>query len=82
MAVEVHLWSGLRRLTDGAEVVTVEAATVGEMLDALATAHPGLKPIIDGGVSVAIDGELLTGGRHRAIAPGAEIYLMQRLKGG
>ena len=82
MAVEVHLWSGLRPLTDGAEVVTVEAATVGEMLDALAITHPGLKPIIDGGVSVAIDGELLTGGRHRAIAPGAEIYLMQRLKGG
>ena len=24
MAVEVRLWSGLRRLTDGAEVVTVE----------------------------------------------------------
>lgn len=80
--VAVHLWSGLRRLTDGAEVVEVEAKTVGEMLDALVVAHPALKPILDAGVSVAVDGEILTGGRHDAISPDNEIYLMQRLKGG
>ena len=79
--VEVHLWSGLRRLADGQEVVTVEAATVGEMLDALVTAHPGLGPLVQAGLSVAIDGEM-TNSRHLPVAPGQEIYLMQRLKGG
>lgn len=81
MTVTVHLWSGLRRLTDGAEAVAVEAATVGEMLDALATAHPGLKPLLDAGVSVVVDGEM-TVSRHQAVTAGQEIYLMQRLKGG
>ena len=32
---KVHLWSSLRRFTDGQEVVEVEAATVGQMLEAL-----------------------------------------------
>lgn len=80
--VDVNLWSSLRRLTDGAEVVTVEATTIGEMLDALIAAHPGVKPIIDGGVSVAVNGEIYNGARHRPIEAGDEIFLMQRIKGG
>ncbi|OIP87569.1 MAG: hypothetical protein AUK37_01190 [Rhodobacterales bacterium CG2_30_65_12] len=79
--VEVHLWSGLKRLTDGEITVAVEAATVGEMLDALTRAHPGLAPVIEVGVSAAIDGEIVNG-RHVAIPPGAEVFLLQRLKGG
>ncbi|MGP6086147.1 MoaD/ThiS family protein [Antarctobacter jejuensis] len=81
MSVKVHLWSALRRLTDGAEVVEVEASTVGGMLDGLVAAHPGLGQIIEAGVSVVIDGEMSTG-RHQALSPENEVYLMQRLKGG
>lgn len=80
--VDVNLWSGLRRLTDGAEVVTVEASTIGSMLEALATAHPGVKPILDAGVSVAVNGEIYNGALHRPIEAGDEIFLMQRMKGG
>ena len=80
--VTVHLWAGLRRLTDGAESVLVEAATVGEMLDALVARHPGLGPVLASGVSVALNGEILTGGRNRAITPQDELFLMQRMKGG
>jgi sulfur carrier protein ThiS len=80
--VDVNLWSGLRRLADDADVVTVEASTIGEMLDALATACPAVKPILDAGVSVAVNGEIYNGARHRAIEAGDEIYLLQRMKGG
>lgn len=80
--VEVNLWSGLRRFTDGEQLITVEASTVGEMLDALIAAHPGLRPVIETGVSVAIDGEIVTSGLHRTIGPDNEIFLMQRLNGG
>ena len=79
--VQVHLWSGLRRLTDGAEAVEVEATTVGEALDGLIAAYPGLEPLIKAGVSVVVDGEMTTS-RHRKIGPENEVYLMQRLKGG
>ena len=79
--VEVHLWSGLRRFTDGAGVVTVKAATVGEMLDGLVAAHPGLAPVIAAGVSVAVDG-VITSGRFTPIGPANELYLVRRVKGG
>lgn len=80
--VTVHLWAGLRHLTGGVDKVTLEAKTIGNMLDALAKAHPGLEPILQAGVSVAIDGEIITGSRHRALEPGCEVFLMQRMKGG
>ncbi len=82
MTVRVHLWSGLRRLAGGADAVEVEAATIGQMFDALIALHPGLEPFIKAGVSVAIDGEVTSGGRNIPIAPENEIYLLQRVKGG
>ena len=51
------------------------------MLGALAETYPGPGPIT-ADVSVAIDGEITTGGRQTAIGPENEIYLMQRMKGG
>ncbi len=79
--VEVHLWSGLRRFTEGVQVVPVEASTVGQMLDGLVAAHPGLAPVIASGVSVAIDG-VLTANRFASVTAQNEIYLIQRVKGG
>ncbi|HHL22445.1 MAG TPA: hypothetical protein ENJ52_13095 [Aliiroseovarius sp.] len=80
--LEVHLWSALRRFTDGREAVTVEAATIGEMLDALRRDWPGLRDAIDAGVSVSVDGRLIAASRSEPLHEGQEIYLLQRLKGG
>lgn len=80
--VAVNLWSGLRRFTDGAEVVEVEAKNVGQVLDALVAAHPGLAPVIEAGVSVAVDGEVVTGGRRTPVSEASEVFLMQQIKGG
>ena len=79
--VAVNLWSSLSRLTGGAKVVEVEARTVAEVLDGLVTAHPALGPVIGGGVSVVVDGEVAAG-RHAPVRPDSEVYLLQRLKGG
>lgn len=80
--VEVNLWSGLRALADGNEVVTVEAATVGEVLAGLVAAHPGLADAIGAGVSVAVDGRIIVNTMSEPVRPDSEVYLMQRLKGG
>ncbi len=80
--VSVHLWAGLRHLTDGVDLVTLEARTIGEMLDALEAAHPELASILAAGVSVAIDGEIINGSRHRELEPGCEVFLMQKMRGG
>jgi len=79
---KVHLWASLRRFADGQEVVEVEATTVGQMLDALEKAHPGLGPAIKAGLSVAVDGEVIANNRAAPVTPTSEVYLLQRLKGG
>lgn len=70
--VEVHLWSGLRSLAGGCEVVSVEARDTGEMLRALVRAHPELQAPIDAGVSVAIDGRVIASGLTEPIPEGAD----------
>ena len=80
--VKVHLWSALRRHTDGAEVVEVEAATTGQLLEALRAAYPGLAPVIEAGVSVAIDGRIYATSLTQPVAPENEIFILQRIKGG
>ena len=77
----VNIWSGLRRLADGNEVVEVEARNVGEMLDGLVKAHPGLEPAVKAGTSVMIDGQVSVS-RFTPISPESEIHLLQQLKGG
>ena len=79
--VAVNLWSSLARFTDGARVVEVQAATIAEALKALVALHPGLEPILAGGVSVVVDGVVVPN-RHAALAPDAEIFLLQQMKGG
>lgn len=79
---KVHLWASLRRFAEGQEVVEVEAATVGQMLDALEKAHPGLGPAIKAGLSVAVDGEVIANNRATPVKKDSEVFLLQRLKGG
>ena len=80
--VEVNLWSGLRPLADGRDKIEVEASTVGEVLDGLVAACPGLKDAIEAGVSVSVDGRIIVSGLTEPVRPDSEVYLMQRLKGG
>ena len=78
----VHLWASLRRFAEGQEVVEVDAATVGQMMDALEKAHPGLGPAIKAGLSVAVDGEVIANNRAAPVKADSEVFLLQRLKGG
>ncbi len=80
--VEVNLWSGLRSLTGGELAVTVEATTIGEMLDALVAAHPGLGPAIEAGVSVVVDGEIISVNRSVALGPANEVFIVRKVRGG
>lgn len=79
--VAVNLWSGLRRFADGQTVVQVEAQTLRQMLSALVATHPGLEPVIKAGVSVSVNGVIETN-LAAALPQDAEIYLIQRVKGG
>ena len=80
--VKVVLWGSLRTATGGVAEVEVEAATFRELLDRLAEAHPGLRPQIARGVSVAIDGVIYREAWFAPIPPGAEVVLMPYMTGG
>lgn len=43
MSITVRIPTPLRKLTDGADEVSVEAGTISEMIDNLEGAHAGLK---------------------------------------
>ena len=79
---EVNLWSGLRQFTAGELVVKVKADTGGKMLDEIVSSYPNLEPIIEAGVSVAVDGEMIAGANHTPIKPDSEIFILQQFKGG
>ena len=62
--------------------VEVEAKTLKQLLDALAEAYPGLRPQLDRGVSVSIDGRLHNDDWTQPIRPDSEVFILPRVKGG
>lgn len=80
--VEVNLWAGLRRFTNGADKVEVEAKNVGEVLEGLVRQFPELHEIIEAGVSVAVDGKIIASGLTETVEPNSEVFIIQQLKGG
>ncbi|MEX0349215.1 MAG: MoaD/ThiS family protein [Paracoccaceae bacterium] len=82
MTLKVHLWSGLRALTGGAQVVEVEASTIDGMLRELVRLYPALQEPIEAGVSVSVDGRIMASDLTAPLRAENEIYLMQRLRGG
>lgn len=80
--VEVTLWGSLRDHAEGREVVEVEGGTFKEVLDALTAKYPGLKPQIERGVSLAIDGRVYRNSWFTEVAPDSEVVLMPYMKGG
>jgi molybdopterin converting factor small subunit len=82
MAVNVYLWTSLKKFTNEEDRLSIEAKSIGELVGVLERDFPGLKPFIDSGISFAVNGELSNPNSNDPLPDGAEIYLMQKLKGG
>lgn len=82
MAVNVYLWTSLKKFTNEEDKLSIEAKSIGELVGVLERDFPGLKPFIDSGISFAVNGELSNPNSNELLPDGAEIYLMQKLKGG
>lgn len=82
MAVKVYLWTSLKKFTNEEDKLSIEAKSIGELVGVLERDFPGLKPFIDSGISFAVNGELSNPNSNEPLPDGAEIYLMQKLKGG
>ncbi len=80
--VKVKIWGSLAAATDDKTDVEIEAATLRELLDGLAERYPAIRPQLDRGVSVAIDGRIYNDSWFTPIEPDSEVVLLARLKGG
>lgn len=80
--VQVSLWKSLQEAAGGKTELEVEANNVKQLLDRIAELYPDLKPAIDKGVSVSIDGELHRKAGFQQIPEGAEVVIFPRMAGG
>ncbi|MCC6469398.1 MAG: MoaD/ThiS family protein [Alphaproteobacteria bacterium] len=79
--VQVKLSGSFKQAAGRAEV-EVEAANIHQLLTRLGQDHPKLKPMLDRGVAVAIDGQIYRDDQFRPIPAGSEVFLLPRLAGG
>jgi sulfur-carrier protein len=80
--VQVTLTGPLKAAAGGRAEIEVEAATIHQLLSRLGQSHPKLKPMLDRGVAVAIDGEIYRDDWFRPIPPGSEVFILPRMAGG
>ncbi|RLL50999.1 MoaD/ThiS family protein [Mariprofundus sp. EBB-1] len=91
MSVTVRIPTPLRKLTAGADEVSIEGANVGAMIDNLEAAHPGLKERLcdDTGeirrfVNIYVNDEdvRFMGGRNAELKDGDELSIVPAIAGG
>ena len=91
MSVTVRIPTPLRKLTGGADEVSVEAANIGELIDRLEAAHPGLKERLcdEGGeirrfVNIYVNDEdvRFLEGRDTPVTDGDQVSIVPAIAGG
>lgn len=80
--VKVKLWGSLRQFADDQDWVDVDASNFKELLDQLSQQHPALRPQIERGVSLAVDGVIYRNAWFTQINDENEIVLMPYMVGG
>ena len=80
--VEVKLSGPLKAAAGGRTSIPVEAANIHQLLSRLGQDHPKLKPLLDRGVAVSIDGQIYRDDWFRAIPAGSEVFILPRMAGG
>ena len=80
--VQVVLSGSLKTAAGGQTEFEVEATNIHQLLSRLGEDHPKLKPILDRGVAVAVDGQIYRDDWFRPIQPGSEVFILPRMAGG
>ena len=79
--VKVRIWGSLAKIT-GSETVCVDGGNFIELLNNLKLRYPGLRPQIDRGVSLAIDGKIYKESWFTPVYKDSEVVLMPLMVGG
>jgi molybdopterin synthase sulfur carrier subunit len=80
--IQVTLAGALKSAAGGNAVFEVEAANLHQMLTCLGNEYPKLKPLLDKGVSVSLNGQIYRDPGFQPIPPGSEIFILPKMAGG
>jgi molybdopterin converting factor small subunit len=80
--VNVVLWGALSAAAGGVKTVDVEARDIRDLFGKLEAEYPGIKPHIERGIAVSINGRIFRDSWGEKIPENAEVYLLPRIAGG
>lgn len=80
--MKVRLSGSLTNAAGGRTLFDVEAGTINQILLRLGNAYPELAPLIEEGVSVAVDGVIYRGDFTRLVQEDSEVVLIDPIVGG
>ncbi|MDJ0612790.1 MAG: MoaD/ThiS family protein [Rhizobiaceae bacterium] len=80
--VAIKIWGGLSAATNGQTELEIDANYIRELFAKLEERYPGVKPYIERGIAVSIDGVIYRDTWSKELPDGAEIFLLPRLEGG
>ena len=78
----VKLTHNLAQLTGGESEVEVAAGNIRQLFGELGARYPALKPHLDEGIAVAIDGEIYQDAWLQPIPPDSEVHIIPQIVGG
>jgi molybdopterin converting factor small subunit len=79
---DVDLSGSLRDAAGGAASISIEAATIRELLRKLVERYPAMQEKVDEGIAVSINGDIYRDNWSEPIPANAEIFLLPRIAGG
>ena len=76
------LVGNLKQYTGGETEVELEAGNVRQLFRKLGERYPDLKPHLEAGLAVAIDGQIYQDAWLEPIPPESEVHLLPQIAGG
>ena len=81
--VQVTLTAALSRFTNGeTELELNNVTTIKQLFRSLSERYPEMKPHLEDGIAVAIDGQLFQDSLLEPIEPNSEVHLLPQIGGG
>lgn len=80
--LQVGVSGTLREAVGGAASISIEAATIRELLRKLVERYPRMQQQVDAGVAVSINGQIFRDSWGATIPGDAEVFLLPRIEGG
>jgi molybdopterin converting factor small subunit len=80
--VRVMLGGSLKTAAGGTSEFDLEAGDIRELLTRLGEVCPELKPRLDKGVAVSIDGRIYRNAWFEPVPPESEVFILPRMSGG